>query len=240
VRARRGDPGADVLIAEADTLARPTGELPRMGLVAAAQAELAWLSGRPGEIAALTDESFALAATKHAPRILGELARWRARSGGVDKITSRLPKPDALELAGEYLGAATGWAALGCPYESALARAHADDAQSLRHALDELRELGALPASRIVAQRLRLLGARGIIRGPRRATRENAAGLTGRELDVLRLLTDGLSNADIAERLFLSRRTVDHHVSAILRKLVVNSRSAAVSATAKRGLLKDA
>ena len=239
VRARRGDPDGGVLIAEAETLASPTGELPRMAIVAAAQAELAWLSNRLGDIEVLTDGCFALASTKQAPRILGELARWRSRAGIVDAIIGGLPTPDALELAGGHFGAAAEWAALGCPYESALARANAGDEQSLRDSFDELREIGALPAARIVAQRLRLLGARRIASGPRSATRENAAGLTGRELEVLRLLTEGLSNSDIAQRLVLSRRTVDHHVSAILRKLNVESRSAAVSASAKRGLLED-
>jgi DNA-binding NarL/FixJ family response regulator len=83
------------------------------------------------------------------------------------------------------------------------------------------------------------LGERGVSRGPRPATRENAAGLTARELDVLRLLADGLRNVVIAERLFVSRRTVEHHVSAILAKLGVQSRGEAVAEGRRLGLVQD-
>ena len=66
----------------------------------------------------------------------------------------------------------------------------------------------------------------------------NTAQLTSREVDVLALLTEGLRNADIADRLFLSRRTVDHHVSAILRKLDVRTRGEAVAAAGVSGSCK--
>jgi DNA-binding NarL/FixJ family response regulator len=87
--------------------------------------------------------------------------------------------------------------------------------------------MGAAPAAAIIARKLRVLGERGLPRGPRRATRANPAGLTPRELDVLALVAEGLRNAQIAERLFVSEKTVDHHVSAILRKLDVSSRTEA-------------
>ena len=129
--------------------------------------------------------------------------------------------PWGLLLAGDWQGAAAAWDAAGRPYEAALARSEADDEGALRAALEELQRLGARPLSTMVARRLRDLGARDIPRGPRRSTRANEAQLTSRELDVLALVADGLRNSDVAERLFLSRRTVDHHVSAILRKLDV-------------------
>src|SRR5690606_36067994 len=88
-------------------------------------------------------------------------------------------------------------------------------------------ELGARPAAALVRRRLRRGGARGLPRGPRRSTRTNPAGLTNRQLDVLALLAEGLSNGEIGRRLFLSTRTVDHHVSALLQKLNVGSRVAA-------------
>ena len=93
----------------------------------------------------------------------------------------------------------------------------------------------AAPAAAVVARRLRERGARGLPRGPRRRTRENPAGLTSRELEVLALLTQGLSNAEIAQRLVLSEKTVGHHVSAVLRKLEVPSRA---RAAAKAGRLR--
>lgn len=124
---------------------------------------------------------------------------------------------------------------MGCPYEAALSLADADDDDHLRRALDELHRLGARSAAAIVARRLRERGARGLPRGPRPSTRENPAGLTARELEVLELVAQGLRNADIAERLFLSEKTVGHHVSAILRKLGVRTRGEASAEAARLG-----
>ena len=73
----------------------------------------------------------------------------------------------------------------------------------------------------------------------RAATRANPASLTRRELDVLRLVAAGKRNADVADELVLSRRTVDHHVSAILRKLEVRTRGEAAAEAARLGLLED-
>jgi DNA-binding NarL/FixJ family response regulator len=119
-----------------------------------------------------------------------------------------------------------------------LSLASADEEEVLRHALDELQGLEARPAAAIVARRLRELGFRGVTRGPRPSTAANPAALTAREIDVLRLLAEGLRNATIAERLFVSPRTVEHHVSAILRKLDVRSRGEAVAEAGRLGLLQ--
>src|SRR6185437_15782367 len=100
---------------------------------------------------------------------------------------------------------------------------------AVRRALGDLHELDALPAATLAARRLRELGA-AVPRGPRPATRANAALLTAREVEVLALIADGLRNTEIADRLVLSVRTVDHHVSAILRKLGVRSRGEAATA----------
>ncbi len=141
-----------------------------------------------------------------------------------------------LEIAGDWALASEAWRSLGCPYEAALALAAADDEEPLRRALDELHALGARPAAAIVARRLREQGARSLPRGPRPRTRENPAGLTDRELEVLALLAKGLRNAQIADRLVLSEKTVGHHVSAILRKLDVHTRGAAGAEATRLGL----
>jgi DNA-binding NarL/FixJ family response regulator len=100
--------------------------------------------------------------------------------------------------------------------------------------------VGARPAAAIVARRLRALGVRGVPRGPRPSTQENPAGLTTRELEVLAPVAEGLRNAEIAERLIVTRKTVDHHVSAILRKLDAPTRGQAAAAAIRLGLLQRA
>jgi DNA-binding CsgD family transcriptional regulator len=171
--------------------------------------------------------------------LAGELVDWRRRAGLDHDVRVDVAEPYALQLAGEWARAAERWREIGCPYEAALALADADDEDALRRALDELHGLGARPAAAIVARRLRERGARGLPRGPRPATRDNPAELTPRELEVLTLLADGLRNAEIAARLVLSVRTVDHHVSAILRKLGVRTRVQASVEAARLGLAGD-
>ncbi|HEY7619290.1 MAG TPA: AAA family ATPase [Solirubrobacteraceae bacterium] len=236
VRARRGDPDVWPLLDEARALAEPSGELQRIGPAACARAEAAWLEGRHDAVGSETEAALELALHRHAPWVVGELACWRRRAGIGEEIPGAVAEPYAAELAGDAARAAALWDALGCPYEAALARARADDDATLRAALEELHALGAEPAAAVVARRLRDRGVRGVPRGPRAATRENPAGLTAREVEVLALVAEGLRNADIAERLFLSEKTVGHHVSSILRKLGVRTRGEAGAEAHRIGL----
>jgi DNA-binding CsgD family transcriptional regulator len=237
VRARRGDPHARPLLGDAAALAEGSGELQRIGPAAAARAEAAWLAGDLAAIDGLTAGALQLALDRQADWVVGQLASWRRRAGIAERVPP-VPEPFALELAGRPEDAADAWAALGCPYEAALALADAGDEPALRLAHDRLQELGARTSAAVVARKLRGLGVRGLPRGPRRRTRENAAQLTERELEVLALLAVGSRNAAIAERLFVSPRTVDHHVSAILRKLDVATRGEAVAEAARLNLLR--
>ena len=139
--------------------------------------------------------------------------------------------------AGDPLGAATAWAALGCLYEEALAKAQSDSAAVLREAHETLLRLGARVPAALVAQRLRAAGVATVARGPRASTAANPAGLTRREMEVLELLAEGCSNQQIARRLYLSRKTVDHHVSAILGKLGAPTRGVAAASARDLGLL---
>ncbi len=73
--------------------------------------------------------------------------------------------------------------------------------------------------------------------GPRPASAANAAGLTPRQAEVLGLLAEGLTNAEIASRLTLAPKTIEHHVAAVLDKLGATTRGQAVAAARRRGLV---
>ncbi len=236
VGSRRGDAAAAGLLAEAQAMTAPTFELDRIAQVAAARAEAAWLSGDHATVREATDAALRLALDRQDPWAVGELTCWRRRAGEADESPPAAAGPYTRQISGDWRGAAEMWHAMGCPYEAALALADADDQHALRQALDELQRLGAAPAAAIVARRLRQRGARGLPRGPRKATRENPGNLTARELEVLELVAQGLGNLEIAERLFLSEKTVAHHVSAILRKLDVRTRAQASAQAVRLGL----
>jgi DNA-binding CsgD family transcriptional regulator/tetratricopeptide (TPR) repeat protein len=237
VEARRGEAGSRCHLDEALMLAEPTRTLLNLGPVAAARAEAGWLHGDCDLVAEATEHTIPLAMERRWLRLAGELVDWRRRAGLAVEIPPGTPEPYALQLAGEWSAAAERWREIGCPYEEALALADADEEQPLRRALEMLQVLGARPAAAIVAGRLREMGVRGLPRGPRPATRRNPAGLTPRELEVLQLVSEGLRNAEIAARLVLSERTVDHHVQAILRKLRVRSRAQASAQAVRLGLV---
>jgi DNA-binding CsgD family transcriptional regulator len=237
LRARRGDSQASEALEEAGAMVHPTFELDRIAQADSARAEAAWLAGDQGTVASLTNGALALAIDRHDPWAVGEIAYWRWRAGLRDVLAARLAaEPYGLSIAGDWAQAAERWREIGCPYEAALALADADDEAALRQAMDELQQLGARPAAAFVARRLRERGVRGVPRGPRPRTRENPAGLTARELEVLALLAGGLRNAQIAERLVVSEKTVDHHVSAILRKLDVRTRGEASAQATRLGI----
>jgi DNA-binding CsgD family transcriptional regulator/tetratricopeptide (TPR) repeat protein len=235
VRARRGEPEGWPLLDEAQVRLDGQFELQYLGPVALARAEAAWLDGRGEVVEGETQDILDMAVARRASWTVGELA-WLRHLAGVRETVAEVSEPYAAQLAGDARAAADRWIKLGCPYDAALALVESDDEDDLRRALAEFQRLGARPAARIVARRLRELGARGVVRGPRPATKNNPAGLTRREAEVLTLVQEGLSNAEIAVRLFLSEKTVHHHVSAILRKLGVSSRGRAVSEAVRRGL----
>lgn len=226
VRTRRGDPGAQEILDEALERALSTGELQRIAPVAVARAEAAWLREDADGVHAEVMRAYPLALAADSPWDVARLAGWLRRAGVPHDVPPHAPGPFAFEFADNWRDAADAWAQLGCPYERALVLAEGDEAAQLE-AIRTLDELGARPAAALVRKRLVQRGVRGVPRGPRTSTRTNPANLTNRQLDVLALLAQGLSNREIGQRLFLSTRTVDHHVSALLTKLNAPSRAAA-------------
>jgi len=137
-----------------------------------------------------------------------------------------------LEISGDWRGAARAWQALGCPYEQANALAAGGEQEQLE-ALTILERLGATAAANALRRRMREQGMRRIPRGSRTSTRTNTHGLTKREAEIFELLAQGLRNSAIAKRLFVTTKTVDHHVSAIFTKLGVSSRAEAIALSKK-------
>jgi len=221
---RRGHPEANELLDRAWQLGLRTDILPVLVPAGIALIERAWLDGDP---AAQRQRAELLLARTDRPgvgRYRGELLRYMKRCGWPVREFAGCPPEYLLGLRGDWSGAAEEWRRIGDPYERALELADSGLPEPTLEALAVLDDLGAVPAARLVRAQLRDLGVTRIPRGPRAFAREHPAGLTERQVDVLHLLGEGLTNAEIAARLVLSIRTVDHHVSAILTKLGVASR----------------
>ncbi len=225
--ARQGESErARALLDEALAQSKQIGNRQRMGVYYSACAEAAWLAGDRAEVLSISDIFYETAVQNRQPGFAAELAYWRWCAGAPVETHDWMVRAYALEIQGDWRGAAAAWAALGCPYEEARALA-GGDAEAQLAALATLESLGARPLIDVVRERLRSAGMQTIPRGPRPTTRENPFNLTNRQMEILGLLTEDLTNAEIADRLTISAKTVDHHVSAILAKLNVPSRVAA-------------
>jgi DNA-binding CsgD family transcriptional regulator len=226
LHARRGDPEPQDLLDEALALATRTNAFQDIGQVRVARAEAAWLAGDRQRALLEARAGYDLAVSKRHPWIAGELAFWRWRAGEAVEVHPWMAKPFALQITGDWRAAAEAWQQRNCPYEQARALADGDASAQIA-SLEIFERLGARPDVYQVRQKLRSTGVHRVPRGPRPATRQNPFNLTNRQLEILALLTEDLTNAEIAARLHISPKTVDHHVSAILAKLGVHSREEA-------------
>jgi DNA-binding CsgD family transcriptional regulator/tetratricopeptide (TPR) repeat protein len=238
-RVRLGLPEGGVLD-QARRLPTAQRDLLRRAPLAIADAEAHWLEGsRPGAEARLAAVMDAVVEAWSQLWHIGEAAFWLSVVGQKPKLPAkalaRIAGPQRAYLDGRWRDAARGWADLGCPYEQAISLTEGGESEK-REALVIFDRLGAVPAARMLRRRMRSDGVRSVPAGPRTGRRLDPAGLTRRQNEVLGLLAAGLSNSEIADRLGLSEKTVEHHVSAVLAALDAPSRLAAVQIARERGL----
>jgi len=228
IKMRRGDTDVVPILLDAKDKAFSTMELQRIIPVLAALLEYEWITGK-----ALTDE-----------RAIDYTITMLEQAGGVDMdnkfvywLLKVRKKYEPFHKSHNEYSDPKLWERLGCPYEHALALFAGDEADK-RKALSIMQELGATAVYEKLKMEMRASGIKSIPRGMRESTRANIARLTEREVDVLKLLKEGMQNKEIADRLFISAKTVDHHITSILFKLDVNSRVKAVHEAINLDIIK--
>jgi DNA-binding CsgD family transcriptional regulator len=231
---RTNAPDALPLLLEAKSKAFEAMELQRMLAALTALLEYEWITGRPVLEKAAIEYVIGLISQGGTLRESSEFDYWlwKVRKAQIPwhEVHDRYRADHPTETA-------AGWEALGCPYEQALFLFEGDE-DAKRDAIAIMNRLGAAAVYEKMKLEMRSEGIRSIPRGSRKTTRENPALLTERELGVLELLKEGLPNKEIGSRLFISPKTVDHHISAILFKLDVDSRNKAVREAIRRGIVK--
>jgi DNA-binding CsgD family transcriptional regulator len=237
LQARRGDYAAEATMDEAQRLADHAGDARTIVPVGLARAELAWLQGRGADVAPLAAAMLDVARRTGSGRWIGEAAMWLHRSGSHEEPPSGAGRPYALKISGHWKDAAATWAKVGRLYEQADALAEASEPEPLLEGLAILDGLGAAPRAAMVRRRLAEQGVRSVPRGPQRNTRASPAGLTARQTEVLRLLAKDLTYREIAQRMHLSVKTVDHHAAAVRAKLDATTSREAVAAARRLGIL---
>jgi len=228
IRARRNDPGALRLLNEAEVMAFNMGEMEKIVSIMAAKAEYFWLQNN---LEIFADELYSIylkVLKSNNIWAIGEMAYWIWKAGKSKEVPQQIAKPYFLQIQGNWREAAELWKELKCPYEEALALSEGDE-KAMKKAIEIFEKLGASATVQLIKHKMRESGIKGVPKGPRQSTKENFAGLTSRQLEVLKLVANGMSNSEIADNLYISAKTVDHHISAIYSKLNIHSRIEAAS-----------
>lgn len=234
-RARTVNEHLDAAWRLAKQLVEPLRILPALSAIA----ERMWLTGTVDD-RVTTVAPVEIARAAGAPALswaVGELVVWLRRLElDVCVDADALAEPFRLTLAGRTEEAAAWWRRVGAVYEEALVLAGGAALEHRIAGVERLDLLGATATADRLRRVLRQEGVATLPQRPRSSTRANPSGLTNRQLDVAKLVARGFTNAEIADRLFISTKTTDHHVSAVLTKLGMPSRRAVVVQAAELGL----
>ena len=234
---RIGDSDVLALLLEAKTRSFETMELQRIIPSMVALLEYEWLTGNLIIDRNEIEQTSVLMQQTGIEFEKNEFAFWMKKAGRhfiAGKITAELYDTSN---AAKTLKAASFWENAGCLYEQALLLFEGNE-NDKRKAIIIMQDLNANAVYEKMKKEMKNSGIKNIPRGIRKSTRSNAAFLTFREMDVLRLLKEDMQNKEIAAQLYISAKTVDHHISSILSKLDANSRSKAVSEAIRAGILK--
>jgi DNA-binding CsgD family transcriptional regulator len=237
IRARRGESGVWPYLDEAAASADGMGDARQIVPVRVTRAEAYWLEGELPAAAAREAELADDALANGDSWERGAVALWLRRTGSTRPPQADVAAPYRCQLDGNWERAAQLWLEMGFAYEAAMVLHDTNEEAALRDALRLFTELGASASARITRRKMRTIGVHSVPAGPRTTTRAHPQGLTRREGEVLELICIGLTNTEIAAKLFISAKTVDHHVSSVLAKLGVRTRKAAASQAALLGLV---
>jgi DNA-binding CsgD family transcriptional regulator len=235
IKTRRGDGDILPLLLEAKAIALEAMELQSIIPAIVSSLEYEWITAKNILEKKVLDDVINMVYEMGNIYTNSEFAYWLAKTGKqVIQLREIYEGYDMSNLAKAHKAAAL-WKQLCCPYEEALALFEGNETDK-KLAIEVMHNLGADAVYEKMKFKMRASGIKSIPRGMRQSTKSNPANLTTRELDILQLLKEGLQNKEIGERLFISPKTVDHHISSIFFKLDVNSRTKAVQEAARMRL----
>lgn len=237
VKMRTGDPEAVPCLLESARQSFETKELQRIIPSLGALLEYEWLTGNILVKQEDLERSKSMIEQSIYYVEKNEFAFWLRKARNQKLLLRDIYEGYDLGTVKKAKQAAALWEKIGCPYMQAHALFEGDD-DDKRQAIKIVHDLGVTAVYEKMKLEMRKSGIKSIPRGLRKTTQSNTAYLTLRELDVLHLLKDGMQNKEIANRLYISAKTVDHHISSILFKLDVNSRTKAVKEALSREIIK--
>jgi ATP/maltotriose-dependent transcriptional regulator MalT len=237
IKTRRGDPDSITILKDARSMAFLTMEHQQVVPIVIACLEYEWLNATTILSDSELEYCLTLVGKVNSIQLNSELAFWIKKARNKQLSLEYIYEPYQDILTVKYLNAARFWESLNCPFEQAISLMDRTEEDS-RKALTIFSQVGALAFVQKVQESMRSAGIKKVPRGVRASTRNNPAKLTNRELEVLSLLYKGAQTKEIASTLYISPKTVDHHITSLFAKLEVTSRTKAVTEALRLQIIK--